>query len=104
MRDKRLLSGERPVAPTLDKINYWQKWRYEQTKPHIKDKTVVDLGCGIGHGSYIMSQWANKVTGIDDSPEAIKYAKEHYANKDKICYTCKDILELGNDSCCVENI
>ena len=42
------------------------------------DLSVLDLGCGAGHGSNMLSKKYTKVTGLDISKEAVSYAKEHW--------------------------
>ena len=44
---------------------------------------VLDIGCGSGKGTYMLSQQARvyKCIGIDVSEEAILYAKDHFANQ-----------------------
>lgn len=40
---------------------------------------IVDLGCGVGHGSRRLARIRGvRVTGVDVSPECIEYAKRHY--------------------------
>lgn len=40
---------------------------------------ILDLGCGVGHGSLTLSEIPNSiVVGIDASAAAINYANEHY--------------------------
>lgn len=54
--------------------------RYEFTRPYIRGKTVVDLGCGSGYGSnLIKSSGARTVYGIDIDKDAITYAEKNYA-------------------------
>lgn len=78
MRDRSLRSGERQVAEDLNGIEPWHRWRYEQAFPFIKDKTVLDLGCGVGYGTFMMAQHARSCAGIDDSQEAIFFAEKHF--------------------------
>jgi SAM-dependent methyltransferase len=41
--------------------------------------TIVDLGCGVGHGCATLSQIENThVVGVDCSPETLAFAVEHY--------------------------
>ncbi len=55
--------------------------RYEASLPLIEGKTVLDIACGSGYGTKLISNKANKVYGIDVDPNAIVYAKKHYAAK-----------------------
>jgi ubiquinone/menaquinone biosynthesis C-methylase UbiE len=41
-------------------------------------KTVLDIGCGSGHGSSCLSKKFKKVYGVDVSAEAVRYAKENW--------------------------
>lgn len=52
--------------------------RYGIAQKLVKGKRVVDIACGDGYGSYLMSKYASKVTGIDISQDAVNYAKECY--------------------------
>jgi trans-aconitate methyltransferase len=76
-----------------------------------KIRTVLDLGCGIGVTSNVLSQiFSNaKVTAIDCSQDAIAYAKKHFPSVDfqvrviepgqpifwyVRCYLCLRVLSL----------
>lgn len=75
-------TGERLIP----KININQAFYYEHLVRYFfasqiaKKKTVLDLGCGTGYGSYILKNIgdAQKVIGIDISKDAIDYAKKYY--------------------------
>jgi len=42
---------------------------------------ILDIGCGVGHGCYLLSDIpGSKIVGIDISPESIEYAKNNYQN------------------------
>lgn len=50
--------------------------------PDLKDKTILDLGCGAGGMSrYFIKQGAKKVLAIDISKNMIAEAKKHNSNK-----------------------
>ncbi len=61
---------------TLHAINPLRlAWINEQAP--LKDKTIVDIGCGGGILSESMATLNAKVTGVDMSPEAINVARLH---------------------------
>lgn len=80
--DKRLRSGERHVRNTLDKVEFFHKWRYNEACKYItKEDVVYDFCMGVGFGTFIISKIAKNVVGIDDSIDAVNYAKRHWQNK-----------------------
>ena len=86
--------GERQVAPTLDLIRDDHLNRYRVASQWVEPEScVLDLGCGIGYGTYIMAKKATRgrVTGLDLSEKAIAYAQCHYA-QDNIEHRVDDCL------------
>jgi len=67
---------------------------YEYAKNFVKNKTVLDFGCGSGYGTEMLSKNAAKVTGVDISKEAVDYAKNNY-NSDNLDF--KTISELTDE-------
>lgn len=91
---KALTSGERQVRTDLSEIEHFHKWRYEQAKAFVPDGvTVLDLGCGVGYGSFMLSEKNVTVTGVDDSAEAIQFANTHY-KRPNISYRHGDIFKI----------
>ena len=43
-------------------------------------KTVLDIACGTGYGTYYLAPFVQKIIGADCSPEAIEYAHSRYAH------------------------
>ena len=68
-------TGERP---TLEHEIQSSRIRYKTIIPYCINKRVLDIGCGVGHGSYLLSHFALHVTGIDVSFEAISEAKQTF--------------------------
>jgi len=70
-------SGERFTPYTSENKNepILNLERYYYAMQFCKDKNVVDMGCGIGLGTYLYSLVASKVVAIDYSQGAIDYAK-----------------------------
>lgn len=54
--------------------------RYQFAKNFVAGKVVYSLACGVGYGEYLLARegGAKKVVGIDNSEEAIAYAKKNY--------------------------
>lgn len=52
--------------------------RYESALEFVNDKTILDIACGSGYGSNILSKTARKVYGVDIDQATIKYAQENF--------------------------
>lgn len=52
--------------------------RYGITLELVKNLKVLDLACGSGYGSHLMSKYAREVVGVDIDESAILYAKKSY--------------------------
>ncbi len=81
-------SGER-VCPAIPDDNYRAHLLvYQFMSQFVKNKIVLDIGCGTGYGAnYLAQQGAISVWGIDYSEDAIAYAKKHYKDA-KLDYRC----------------
>ena len=88
----------RQVAPTLDGIREDHVERYRWAAGVLADqqgRTVLDLGCGVGYGAYLMAVEAGaKVAAVDRDRVAIEYAREHYAH-DGVTFYHRDIQDLS---------
>lgn len=51
---------------------------YKMAQKYVRNLKVLDLGCGQGYGSHLLSEFAKDVTGLDYHEPAIKYAEERY--------------------------
>jgi len=54
-------------------IHYEYLHRYIFVTQFVEGKTVLDLGCGEGYGSYILSKLAERVVGIDIDEKTRRY-------------------------------
>lgn len=52
--------------------------RYAWATRFVAGKRVVDLGCGTGYGSFMLSWVADSVLGVDVSAEAVAWARETF--------------------------
>ena len=57
-------------------------------------KTIVDVGCGTGIGSNILSQEAKFVWGIDKSEESINFAKQMF-EREKMPQITFDVVDIN---------
>lgn len=58
-----------------------------------KEKDILDIGCGDGYGSYLLSQIGYKVDGVDFSEEMIDHAMKQDYSKD-INFSQADVCHL----------
>jgi len=71
--------------------------RYKFCVPYVKNKIVLDVPCGTGWGTVMLSS-AKKVYGLDISMEAVEYANKHFKKKN-IIYYVGTMIDLGFDDC-----
>ena len=63
--------------------------RYAPIRFQVKDKVILDLGCGNGYSSKLLSSWgAKKVFGVDIDCDSIKQAQSNYTNSDDFEFIC----------------
>jgi SAM-dependent methyltransferase len=68
--------------------------RYQFAAHPARGKRVLDVGCGVGYGSYYLAtHGVAEVVGVDLSAEAIAYARRHYRHPN-LTYLCADALSL----------
>lgn len=80
-------SGERliPNLPELKHLFQEHIVRYMFASKFVSSKSVLDVGCGTGYGTFLLSKKnAIKTIGIDNSKKAIEYCKKNYKNKNLI--------------------
>jgi len=83
MKREKLLpwTGERFI-PSLDgEIKLEHMHRYAIALHLVKNKDVLDLGCGEGYGADLIARSARSVVGVDISEEAITHASLTYRGK-----------------------
>jgi hypothetical protein len=71
------LTGERTL-PDVPEENYWFQRHlvvYEWIRRRVGGLRVIDMACGEGYGSDVLSRSAASVVGVDANPEAHEHAK-----------------------------
>ena len=74
-------TGERYIPEkcgSTDEISLEHQHRYSALIDLVKDKRVLDIACGEGFGSDLLSRSASSVVGIDIFPQAVDHASSKY--------------------------
>lgn len=79
-------TGERFIPNESDEeLEIEHTQRYNMLNQLVENKSVLDAACGEGYGSFLLSNSAAKVIGIDIDSETINHAKKRYV-KDNLDY------------------
>ena len=72
----------------------------EMLKPHLQDKTVLDVGCASGRFAFqLLNAGAAKVYGVDVSQEALEFANKQRKQaglEDRLEFSVADVVHPGN--------
>ncbi len=74
------LTGERTL-PDVPAENYWFRRHlavYEWIGGRVAGQRVIDMACGEGYGSEVLSRSAASVIGVDANPDAHEHARLRY--------------------------
>lgn len=82
------------AAMSKDFITLSHLYRYKWILPYVKNLYCLDAGCGTGYGThYLADNGARQVIGIDNSIEAISFAKRYY-QRENLEYNIMDVCDL----------
>lgn len=90
---------EEQALPGMKKYkkNGWYKYmfaRYLFAIKYIKNKNILDTACGLGWGSYLISEYPNKIVAIDIDNKSLDFAKNHWESKN-LFFANNSILEIN---------
>jgi SAM-dependent methyltransferase len=77
------LTGERTL-PDVPAENYWFRRHlavYEWISARVAGLRAIDMACGEGYGSEVLSRSAASVLGVDGNPEAFEHARLRYVRQ-----------------------
>ena len=93
------LTGERTL-PDVPEENYWYRRHlvvYEWIGARTIGKRIVDMACGEGYGSEVLSRGAASVVGVDANPEAHEHARLRYVRQNLRFE--RDLVESFSEEC-----
>jgi SAM-dependent methyltransferase len=93
------LTGERTL-PDVPEENYWFRRHlavYEWIAARCIGRRVVDMACGEGYGSEVLSRGAASVVGVDANPEAFEHARLRYV-RDNLRFE-RGLVETWSSEC-----
>jgi SAM-dependent methyltransferase len=93
------LTGERTL-PDVPEENYWYRRHlavYEWIGARTIGGRVVDMACGEGYGSEVLSRSAGSVVGVDANPEAHEHARLRY-QRQNLRFE-RDLVETFSEPC-----
>lgn len=100
-------TGERfvPGDPNAKGEMWYEHWhRYHYVLPLVAGKSVLDVACGEGYGSALMSRHAATVTGVDISAEAIAHGRAAYADRGNLKLVEASCTTLPFDAAAFERV
>lgn len=72
-------TGERLETFVFNEAMVEHLHRYAMAAEYVKDKIVLDIACGEGYGSSLLSKNASAVTGIDIDSKTVSDASKKYS-------------------------
>ncbi|MFH1957606.1 MAG: class I SAM-dependent methyltransferase [bacterium] len=73
--------------------------RYKYARSFAQGLNLLDIGCGYGKGTYLLSKVAKSAIGIDYHKDLISYLKKKYIRKNLAFYVmdCSDKLKFKDN-------
>jgi SAM-dependent methyltransferase len=74
-------TGERFVPGVPGEIAHEHWHRYAFARPFVAGRRTLDVACGEGYGSALLSSVAASVVGVDVADDVVTHAKERYRDR-----------------------
>lgn len=95
-------TGERYVPTEAGEIRHEHLHRYAWCAPLVQGRDVLDIACGEGYGSAMLSRTAHSVIGVDISDEAVRHASEQYRELPGLRFLRGDAASIPLPDACVD--
>jgi SAM-dependent methyltransferase len=90
-----LNSGERIVAKEPCAVYKCHTQRYQLAQKYVRESSdVLDFGCGIGYGSFLLSAYCKSVIGVEKDKETIEHARKWFC-RSNITYINDNKVPIG---------
>jgi SAM-dependent methyltransferase len=89
-------TGERMIPPSEGELSIVferHRFAYQFAGKLASGKSVLDVGCGTGHGSVLIGESARRVVGIDNNEDAIAYCRA-FSSSRNVEYRIGDAASL----------
>lgn len=84
-KNKLICTGERVIEDAYKAsassflIYLFHLATYDFCLPFVRQKRVLDFGCGSGYGSHLMAEHCESIVGVDIADDAIEFASQTYS-------------------------
>lgn len=95
-------TGERYVPTEAGEIRHEHLHRYAWCAPLVQGRDVLDIACGEGYGSAMLSRTARSVIGVDISDAAVRHAGEQYRELPGLRFLRGDAASIPLPDACVD--
>lgn len=84
------------IYPNKTSPMLWQEHinRYIFALRLTSKKVILDVACGTGYGTGLLSKTADLVIGVDISRQALTYARKHYGKMQNVDFVLSDAHNL----------
>ncbi|MBU0477587.1 class I SAM-dependent methyltransferase [bacterium] len=92
-------TGERPISDSFESLPSLMKETYKLCIEYVKNKDVLDIGCGEGYVDLYLSDVAKHVAGIDVDQGVVDKANKLFSEKNMTFYRMSgDDLKFQSNS------